>query len=206
MSVTGERMRRILEAVAYTAVQGKIAASVARGLREAYENDRITCSRWFFAAACAATEDRMLLYCYRLHVSSGAQRDSVTVDCLPNCAQSNPGVFGFTNPGDIQKSVDAHRKALEKMSPLIDKVTRERNRSIAHMDRKWINNPEAMLSTEPVIMGEVERSFGLVLDLINVYKGYFENSEAHWQDLDGTVHADLDYLWSIIRRSNAADF
>lgn len=202
MSMTDERMRRILDAVAYTAAHGKIAARVARGLREAYENNRITCSRWFFGAASGATEDRMLLYCYRLLVSTGAQSESVTVDYLLNYAQSNPGVFRFANPGDVQKSVDADRKALEKMSPLIDKVARERNRSIAHMDRKWINSPEAMLLPAPVIMSEVERSFGTVLALVNVYKGYFDNTEVHWQHLDGEVHADLEWLWSIIGRSN----
>lgn len=205
MSMTdeSERMGRILDILAITAVKGKIAARVARGLHEAYENGRITCSRRFFETAYETSIDRMVLFCYRLLVTAGAQRDSVSVEYLLNCAGSNPGVFPFAKPGDVQRSVDEHRQVLDEMRPLSATVARERNWSLAHVDRKWVNNPELVLSMAPLFLGEVERSYGILLDLINVYKGYFDNVDFQWQHLDGEVHADLDYLWSVIGRSNA---
>ena len=99
-------------------------------------------------------------------------------------------------------AVARHRTLLQGLQPLVDRVKDYRDRTIAHLDKKYVNHSEAIQGHPPVDLGEVERAFRLLLDVINAYKGYLDQSELVLAHLRADLSEDWTYLVELVERDN----
>jgi hypothetical protein len=128
--------------------------------------------------------------------------DSINLYYLLNQVTNNPHLLEYATHKDVQEALSEHRKTLEDYTPLRETVRIQRNRVIAHLDRKHINDPSTILST-PVNMIELRDCYKELLEIVNVYKGFYDNSELHLTPLlDKRIEEDVDYLAELIEAAN----
>jgi hypothetical protein len=63
---------------------------------------------------------------------------SINVQYLLEQAKYNTQLFRFSKPDEIEKLVETHSKLLESYKPVIDVLKEQRDRNLAHLDRKHV--------------------------------------------------------------------
>ena len=120
----------------------------------------------FWATTYDACVESALLAFARLTI---AHKDSISVTYLLNCVQQSPSAFDPSERGTVMEEAARHRALLEGLQPLVEQVREYRDRTIAHLDKKHVNHYYAVQSGPPVDLGEIERAFGLLQDVLNVH-------------------------------------
>jgi hypothetical protein len=124
-------------------------------------------SQAFLDTTYAACVESAILAFARLVLS---HKDSISVTYLLNCVQQSPSAFPVSEREAVARAVEQHRVLLNEMLPLVDQVKDYRDRAIAHLDKKVVNHRRAVHAHPPVELGEVERAFALLLELLNGYR------------------------------------
>lgn len=202
MSTAQDRIEAILGYLSNELLRGILFFNIVKALRNAYSKQQLTSARYFFAGAYEA--------CLRESVISFSKivtpdQDSITIEYLLNCALQAPRAFPWTTKADLQKLVARHREQLVTFQPLLENVKVQRDRILAHLDRKHINDPAAVFA-EPTDMAEVERCFGVLLGIVNDYKGVFDNSELHLESIGAFIQEDIPYLVQLMRFANTPQY
>ena len=179
--------------------RGWIALLVAKHLHQAFENQKLTCTRYFFTSAYLSCVESAVLTLSRLIIPNN---DSINIEYLLNVSEQNPRAFSYASKEEILKTVLEHKQQFGTIASLIASIKDHRDRTIAHLDRKYINDPKVIFANPPIDMREVERVFQLVLQIINTYKGYSDSSELDLSHLEREVADDLGYLAHLIKEAN----
>ena len=124
-------------------------------------------------------------------------KDSITIEYLLDAAIYTPSAFPSISSEELRTVIAQHRKQLEKLRPLIESVREQRDRVIAHLDRKHINDPAIILSN-PVNMTEVGQCFETLLQMVNLYGGYYDGSEFSFDPIEHRVQAEIGYLITLM--------
>lgn len=193
-----EMLSDTLEFLSGQLTQGWLFFQCTRSLHKAYQANRLTSARYFFAAAYYAFLHESVLVLSKLIIQ---HKDSICMFYLLNQAENNTRLFKFATPDCVKQSVKEHRALLDNYAPLVESVRTQRDRVIAHLDRKNINDPSAIFSA-PVNMTEVGDCFQAILGILNVYKGYYNNSELYLTEIEGAIQEDVDFLTGLIEVAN----
>ena len=129
----------------------------------------MTSARYFFVGVYYACLHEALLVLSKLIIE---HEDSITLFYLLNQVTNNPHLLEYATLEDVKDAIGEHRKMLEDYAPLRETIRTQRNRVIAHLDRKNINDPSAILSA-PVNMIELRDCYQELLKIVNVYKGLY---------------------------------
>lgn len=99
--------------------------------------------------------------------------DSITIYYLFNLLESNPHLFSPHSPEDLRQTVADHKARLEKYESLIESISEQRDRVIAHLDRKHVNDPSHLFAhPHGVNLTELGKCLWEVLDILNSYAVY----------------------------------
>ena len=98
----------------------------------------------------------------------------------------------------LKQTIDGHKKKLESYNSLLANVKFQRDRVIAHFDRKHITNPSAILSNPSLDMDDVGNCYRELLQIINDYNLYNNKSEFILINIEEEVAGDLEFLLSSI--------
>src|SRR5262249_13169084 len=142
--------------------RGVLFLNILNELRTAYGKHQLTSARYFFARTYEACLRESLISFSKVVM---ADQDSINIEYLLNCALESPQAFSRITKGDLRKMVMRHRGQLNAFQPLFENVKVQRDRILAHLDRKHINNPSAVFA-EPIDMTEVDRCFGVLLRIV----------------------------------------
>jgi hypothetical protein len=73
-------------------------------------------------------------------------QESITLGYLMDLASNHPYDFKYCSAEQLKNKVDQARKSLESLDKVESRLRAIRDRRLAHVDRKLINEPEAMHS------------------------------------------------------------
>ena len=152
---------------------------------------------WFRRAAYQACLNEAVLVLAKLVIPC---EDSITFSYLLNQAENNPGLFEFAHGHQLEASVERHRQVLEEHE-LVPTIKTQRDKVLAHFDKKHINDPSVITSL-PVNMTEVESCYEELVDILNVYKGYHDDSQFHLGLVEQSVRDDVEYIATLIQQAN----
>lgn len=155
-------------------------------------------ARYLFAAAYWACLEQSVLVLAKLTIK---HRDSISIHYLLNQAENNTELFDSAAADEVVESIRDHRALLQDYATLINTARAQRDRVIAHLDRKNINDPPTILAA-PVNMNEVEECYQALLTMLNAYKGYYDDSELYLSHIDEMVQEDISYLARLMKESN----
>jgi len=202
MDKSAQKIKDVLGYLSDQLVRGWVALQVSKHLYQALQNQKITCARYFFTSAYLSCTESAVLTLSRLIIPNN---DSINIAYLLNVSKQNPKAFSYTGKEEVLKAVLEYEQKIETIASLVVSIKDHRDRTIAHLDRKYINDPTVIFANPPIDMREVERVFHLVLQIINTYKGYFDSSELYLAHLEKEVEDDLGYLTHLIKEADERD-
>jgi hypothetical protein len=202
MSTAQDRMEAILGYLSHELHRGILFLNIVKALHTAYNKQQLTSARDFFAGTYEACLREALISFSKTVMPD---QNSITIDYLLNCAMQSPHVFSRIAKADLQKLVTHHKAQLDAFRPLFENVKVQRDRILAHLDRKHINDPSAVFA-EPINMTEVERCFGVLLQIINGYNRVFDNSELSLKDAGESIHEDVGYLVQLMQVADTPQY
>jgi hypothetical protein len=194
-----DKTRSILERLSDLLSHGWLTYFCAKSLISAYSEKRITRAQFFFVGCYRACLNETILALSKLLIDDS---DSITIYYLLNHAKCNSRTFPYAKPEEIKRTVREHEKVLKKYENLKANIKFQRDRKLAHFDRKHINNPTEISSNPSVNMEEVEECYRDIHRIINAFSRFNTDSEWHLQNIDKIVPDDLDNLLQLIEKDN----
>jgi len=186
-----DKIERILESLLGQVTQGLLFFYCSRSLHAAFAREGIIKRSYLFYGAYLASTNEAILAVARTAI---ADSDSITIHYLLNYAENMPHLFSSDDHEIVRQSVKEQKGRLEGFAPLIDSIREQRDRVLAHLDRKHVNDPSALFAhPEGVDMTGVGRYLIAILDVVNFYAGFF-NTEFDPRHLEAAIAGDIDIL------------
>ena len=112
-------------------------------------------------------------------------------------------VLTSVNKDELSSTVQSHQKQLAELKPLIQQVKKWRNRSIAHLDMTYVDDPSTIAKMQPADMENVGEGFILLQDIINVYRKWLGmHLLGLWlQNAEMEMIRDWKYLANLIQQN-----
>lgn len=202
MDKSSLKIKDILSYLSDQLGRGWLALQVSKYLYQAFQNSKITSARYFFISAYLSCTESAVLALSRLVIPN---QDSINIEYLLNTAKHNSKVFSNVGKEEVLKAILEHEQKLKTIASLMVSIKDHRDRTLAHLDRKHINDPAAIIANPSIDMQEVEKVFYLILQIINTYKGYLDSSELYLTNLEKEIEDDLGYLLNLIKKADERD-
>ena len=199
MATNNSQIKTIIDLLCSQLSEGWLYYFCAKSLNEAYQKHRITSARFFFMGTFYASLNDAILTLSKLLID---HPDSISIYYLLNYAQNNSSEFRFTTPDKIKQAIESHKQKLGMYNSLLVNVKFQRDRVLAHFDRKHVNDPASILSNPPLDMDEVETCYKELHHILNDYNLYYDKSEFYLKNIEEEVKEDLEYLLSQIGKAD----
>lgn len=161
-----------------------------------HNTDWQACARWFRLVSYQACLNEAVLVLAKVVIE---HKDSITLFYLFNQAEHTPHLFEFADADQLRDSLAEHRKAIKEHS-LLPTIKSQRDKVLAHFDKKHINDP-TVITSAPVDMTEVEHCYEQLLDIFNTYQGYYNDSELYLGLSADNIEADVHYVARLVRQA-----
>jgi AbiU2 len=196
-----EKANNLLEHLKHQLAKGWSSYLVAKYVRDARVSKSINSLRWFLGITEEACIEAAILALSRIVVS---QHSSISIQYLLAYLEQNPNAFPHIVADVLRKQVAFDQKRLETISTTIENIKEQRDRTLAHLDKRHVDNPAAVYNHLPLDYQEVERVFELLLDIINRYTGFMKPSvEFTLKNMEPDIADDIRYLTELIRDDDA---
>lgn len=199
MATLTDKIKFLLETLSLELEQGVGFLQVAKHIKQSQSEGRLKRNTKFFELVSEACMREALLSLAKLAISG---KESVTVNYLLNCAREVPSkLFPGATRREIERSVAEHKRRLEDLAPLIDALRTRRDRVLAHLDRKHVNEPEALTASK-IDLGEVEEAFGILAEMINTYRRYFGMPDVSLRETGLILQGEVDVLVKLMAQAD----
>jgi hypothetical protein len=167
---------------------------ISEYVNESKESAWFSHSPHFFGLIHAACQDYAILALAKLF---DKDKDSITIAYLLNYIQQNIDVFPDEQKDAMLRSLPEHRKILATIEPIVENIRGQRNRSLAHLDKKLVKGWSGVYKL--LDFREVRRIFVHLFSLLNFYQKclgivFFS------MDFSAAVKDDLEYLVGLIEK------
>ena len=189
-------LEQTLEVIGNQFYQAWLYFYAAKHLEQA---DLMGCLRYLYSAVYWACIDDAILVFSRLLLKNP---DSVTLHNLLYIAENQSTLFKFATPEIIKESVANSRVQLEGFTPLFEVIKTQRDKMLAHLDKKHVNDLDDILAIPLINFYEVENCLHETLKIFNVYKGFYDQSKLYLGDVEDNLREDVEYLSSLIAGAN----
>lgn len=174
---------------------------VAKYIYKLRSSKAINSLHWFLGITEDASMEASILALSRIVVP---HRSSISIQYLLDYLEQNPLAFPHISSNTLREQVATDRKSLEAISAIINNIKDQRDTTVAHLDKRHVNNPAAVYSYPPLNYQEVEDVFSRLLNIINNYNELTKPSrEIFLHPIDIGVSEDMDYLARLIKEDNA---
>jgi hypothetical protein len=164
MSKSRRALQEIADSLSGQLSRGWAALWVARQTGLARRDGALSGARSLFSTIDDACVESAILALARLVVS---HKDSISVVYLLNCMQHSPSAFPISQRETVMDAVARHQRQLEALQPLVDRVKDHRDRTIAHLDKRYVNRRDTLHTYPPPALDEVERAFVSIAAVLN---------------------------------------
>jgi hypothetical protein len=197
-----ERVKEVQDLLFGQITQGLAYFYCAQSLYRGFRESQLMKNSYLFFGVYEATKREAILALARIMKE---HPDSITIHYLFNLLENNPRLLSSDNSESVRRVVAGHRAQLEKYEPLIESVCEQRDRVLAHLDRKHVNNPSDLFAyPQGVNLTELGECLWKVLDVLNFYAGYYGN-EFDPSNLEGAIAEDVDILLKWMREYGKPD-
>jgi hypothetical protein len=191
MATLREKIESLLNNLSEELLRGYGCWRIAEEIRLAREGGHVAGTARFFATVREACMREAYLSLAKLGIAEG---ESITIEYLLNVASRVPSrSFPRGSREEIDRSVAAHRGQLEQLAPVMDDLKMRRDRILAHLDRKHINEP-GVVAPESMETQQVEACFAVFLGILNTYRGYFGSGELSFERVEEELRAQVGYI------------
>ena len=191
MATLREKLESLLHSLSEELLRGYRCLLIAREISDAQRERKLTRAPQFFSTIQEACMREAFLSVAKLAIS---ERESITIEYLLNAAGQVPSKsFPFATREEIDRSIELHRQQLAQLSPLIDDLKLQRDRVLAHLDRKHVNEPQAIYS-QSIQTQQIEQCFDVFLRIINTYRRYFGSTELSFEGVERDIRKEVGYL------------
>ncbi|AKG05305.1 hypothetical protein AAV35_011295 [Salimicrobium jeotgali] len=94
--------------------------------------------------------------------------------------------------------IESHKAQLKEQNPVLDNLFIWRDKSFAHSDKKYFEDPESLGEDHPITFKQLRELFELATGILNSYESAYNNSYHSTQATNTTdIDTILDYLHKI---------
>jgi hypothetical protein len=194
-----EKLQNLLDHLTDLLFRTWSAFLVAKNLDPIIDSNDLIQERYFLVSAYVSCVESALLGFSKL---TSSKKDEVSVGYLLDMCDKEASAFTRVNQANVLSVVQEHQQRLVKLEPLVQQVKMWRDKAIAHLDRKHINDPSAIAKMQPVDMEEVGEGFILLQDIINVYREWLGVGLLRLKVAESKMADEWEYLAGLIRRSS----
>ena len=167
---------------------------VAKFIGEAYRDNRIMGAHTILKNAQLACWDSSVLALVKV---IDKHKSSQNIFYLLNCLESDPSSYPYVNESELLEQISNHRDELSKIDEILPSLKEKRNKVIAHLDKKLVNQPETVFSYPPLDTESLYPAFQVLRGILKVYDKQTE-SFSLWISEGQYIKNDLDYLIALI--------
>lgn len=193
-----EKLQSLLDHLTDLLFRTWSAFLVAKNLDPIIDSNDFVLKRYFFVSAHVSCVESALLGFSKLM----SKKDEVSVSYLLDMCNQESSDFTRVNQSNVSIVVQEHQQQLAKLEPLIQQVKMWRDKAIAHIDRKHINDPAAIANMQPVNMEEVGEGFILLGDIINAYREWLGMGLLRLKVAESKMADEWEDLAELIKRNN----
>ncbi|HEX6305279.1 MAG TPA: hypothetical protein VFZ76_13890, partial [Anaerolineales bacterium] len=165
-----EKVRLLLDNLSLELERGVRCLEVVKAIKFADPREEVRDESTFFITVHEACQRGALLSLAKLVI---AEKESISVDYLLNCALEVPSkAFPHASRDTLEAAVSGHRGQLAGLATLSEDLKARRDRMLAHLDRKHVNEPE-VLPSGAIDLEVIEEGYETVSEIITAYRGYF---------------------------------
>lgn len=164
---------------------------IAKFIREAYKKDRIQGAHTIFANSYSACWDAAILSVTKV---MDKQKDSLSLTYMLNCIEADANNYPLLTEDELRKQISEHRQELHGLESKIPGIWEERDRIVAHLDRKHVNNPASVYSNPPIELDELHSAIRTLRRILLIYNTQLEaggisidESKYIWDDLESLI-------------------
>lgn len=199
MKDSPEKIRMILDLLYKQVWRGLAFFECAKSLHRAFARGSLARYSCFLAVVYYASVRESTL-AFATVVEQRKNRSGITVHCLLTYAENSPSLFSNTDYVEVREYARQHRRQLQEHQTLIDNVLQQRDRILAHLDKKHINDLESLLSDPAGInLTEMEQCFHVILEIVDFYMRYY-GTQDDLEPMKKTIDRDVDTLLKLIEK------
>jgi len=196
-----EKARDLIGHIQHQIAKGWGRYLVAKYVHSARASKSVNSLHWLLGITEDATIEAAILALSRIVVS---HKSSISVEYLLDYLEQNPSAFSHVGTDALRKQVATDRKDLAAIAKTIENIKEQRDRTIAHLDKLHVNDPEAVYSHPPLQYQELDQVFMLLLRIVNHYTGLMRPSEEFTlAQMESGITGDIDYLTKLIQEDDA---
>ena len=193
-----DKLQHLLDHLADLLLRTWSSFLVAKNLDPIIESKDFVKSRYFLVSVHISCVESSLLGFSKL---LSDKKNEISVGYLFNMCNEKSLVLTGVSKDKLSYTVRTHQKQLAELKPLIQQVKMWRDRSIAHLDRKYVNDPSTIAKMQPVDMEYVGEGFILLQDLINVYRKWLGMHLLGLQKAETAMISEWRYLAKLIQQN-----
>jgi hypothetical protein len=192
VSQSDKKLQRILGLLFNQMTRARGAFLVAKHVFYAKQGNRINSTHYFFSQVYQSCLESTILGLSRLLVQNS---DSINFDYLLNYVEQNIDCFPRVSSREVKFTIAKHRERLQNCASLILSIKDQRDKAIAHLDKKHVNNPNMVFKYPPIHEMEIEELFELLIKIINTYGSYLVPSQEFRIDvLAPNIRDDIEFV------------
>jgi hypothetical protein len=192
MTVSREKIGIVQEVLCHQTAEGLLFFYCAQSLHRAFEQNRLMKSSHFFQMAYQASVREAILTLARITREQG---DSITIHHFFNLVENNPRLLSPDDTRAVKQSVKTHKELLARYQPLIESVCEQRDRVLAHFDKKHINDPSSLFEhPQGVNLTELGDCLREILSILKHWGVEYFDRDFIVSHFQGTINGDVDIL------------
>lgn len=191
MTENNEKIQEIVRILTSQISIGWHRFVTAKFIREAYEKGRVRGAHTIFTNSYSACWDAAILAVAKV---IDKHKDAISLTYMLNCIETNSKNYPALTEKEILEQINKHRKELQEITDKIPGIWDERDRIIAHLDRKHVNAPTTVYSKPPIELDDLHSAIRTLRQILLVYNTQLDamgisidESEYIWNDLEKLI-------------------
>lgn len=138
---------------------GVLAFVVLKTLREEYQRTQEEQDEIFISTLYISTYNTIVL---ALANTVKPSKESIHLAYLFNCIKESKAKFDMGIFSQLSAFIEEAEALLRSITPTIDAAITLRDTSVAHLDRRHINNPASLINNPPIKWEDIEFAYDIV--------------------------------------------
>lgn len=138
---------------------GVLAFVLIKTIREEYQRSQETKDDIFLGTVIISTYNSMIL---TLANTIKPNKDSIHLFYLLSYIKDSKDLFDTKTYDQLVNFISEVETELDKISHITDSVIKLRNTTVAHLDRKHVNNPLILLQNPPIKWSDMELAYTII--------------------------------------------